>query len=129
MSRVWGHMGIFSQQIAKLESEVRERKCTLVVTEDGQVRRVAAVVAMSIMAPDGRIFAQVGKCRGERWRACCMLPGSKMEEGELPGDTLQRLLRTALSPFAYSISLEHAEQTTEWKFSESSSLQTKYIRN
>merc|ERR1712232_1340082 len=62
----------------KLELEVRNRVCALIVSDAGEIQRVVAVVAVRLEDSGGRVFTQLGKWKDGQASASCTLPGTKM---------------------------------------------------
>jgi hypothetical protein len=115
--------------ISKLETEVRNRTCVLVVTETGEIERVTSLVTLRIEDAEGRVFAQIANLRDGEVTPCCMLPGSKLRDGELCIDAIERLLSCELLPFRNADIIGCLGVEEEWRHSRSYGLNTKYLRN
>jgi len=63
----------------KLQKEVLDDKCALVVNASGKVERIENAAAVRIHNSDGRILAQLGETDGLRLRGRCKLPGKKYD--------------------------------------------------
>lgn len=123
-----GIFGVGAPSVEKLEAEVRDRRSVLIMTELGEVQRVVAVGVVDLRRGDARLLAIVGKWKNSRVQASCVLPGSKMKEGELPEHVIQRLMATDLKAFAVVATVTGSEKRVEWKTSAQYGIKTKYIR-
>lgn len=113
-----------------LEEEVQSEKCAIIQRQNGELERVVAVSAMQLYHPfDSAILMEVGKWKpGDGVKSKCLLPGCKRCRGELPHDTIAKLLDTDLAQFARGIRMEGSEDEIEVKESERFVMQTRYLR-
>merc|ERR1711971_5130 len=132
LSSNMGWFGILSGQraaLSKLEDEVRDNKCCLILGGAGKVERIVSIAALYVQRHDGCVLAHLGDVDDEGHLApCCKLPGSKVAHGEGPEAAIGRMLNGLLSCIAEFISFEEARVETETATSRRTSVQTKYIR-
>merc|ERR1711920_1186043 len=74
------------------------------------------------------VLVQLGEWSGDSVQVACALPGTKLREGEIASEALQRLLRGIFAPIADAIELRGAELEETWKESKRKRLTTKYVR-
>ena len=74
-----------------LEQDVELGKSTVYMTGNGEIERVASVIAFRIERDDQRVFVQLGKMEEGRLVADCALPGKKQIGGELPLKSATRI--------------------------------------
>lgn len=124
-----GTLVLSESQLAKLEEEIAEEKCTIQAAKEG-IRRVAFVMALRIQHPSGSKFYQVGKKdKEDKIKVACQLPGGKRARGELPQDAVKRILAEQLDIFQDNIAFEETERMTEMKDSPQYGIPTLYLRD
>jgi hypothetical protein len=114
----------------ELEQEVGSGKCWLGHDpESGQVLRMVQLVTLRLTRNDGQVCAKIGEWRGRDQRIMkrrAQLPGGKMRSGEMPHQTVQRLLRSEFPGLAIEIRGKVAEKTEKVP-SASYHMTTKYV--
>eukprot|EP00403_Amphidinium_massartii_P004537 CAMPEP_0178375138 /NCGR_PEP_ID=MMETSP0689_2-20121128/2733_1 /TAXON_ID=160604 /ORGANISM="Amphidinium massartii, Strain CS-259" /LENGTH=937 /DNA_ID=CAMNT_0019995121 /DNA_START=1 /DNA_END=2811 /DNA_ORIENTATION=- len=115
--------------IAQLEKEVREKKCTLTVTEGGRVQRVTAVAVVQVTRPNGRIWVQLAKIRENEVSTNVALPGMKMQDGGDLSEAFEYVKARQLSFMADHISPTNVLKKVKSDWSDSYGIYTKYIRH
>jgi len=115
--------------LTKLEMEVKEQKCTLVVANNGEVQRVTAVACVQLARPDGRIWVQLGKFRDGVIFPTCALPGLKMQDGADVAEMLDMVRKGELCFMSSSMQMGRVEKSIDSKFSPTYGIYTKYIRH
>lgn len=119
----------------RLRREVETGRCSLEAEEAGKHCRVVPLMCVRIQQPNGLILAVLGKV-DSTWatslggKARCILPGSRILDGEQPRDTLNRFLATELAPMAKNLELDDdfqvlVEEGTSLNFG----VRTRYLRS
>jgi hypothetical protein len=112
----------------KLQQEVLSGRSTLLISAAGEVERVASVIAFRLENEYGEVLAQIAKYEDGQMAAACQLPGGKQERGELPVDTMHRLLQTKLEPLKDLVYIVGTSQEVTAKASKDFNIRTKYMR-
>lgn len=74
----------------KLELEVQRGECDVVKDGEGCIYRIKNIAVLRLMRSDGLLLVQIWEPGHED--ASAMLPGTKLQIGELPQNAVQRLL-------------------------------------
>jgi len=96
-------MDSFFSRCECLRGEVRNGKCSVVVTADGSVERIVCVTALRILRYDGLVLVKVGHFHRGSFTVACTLPGGKLDRGETYGDCAKRVLSTRLHPLSEAV--------------------------
>jgi hypothetical protein len=133
LQAVYSAAGSDEERVAaaeELEAEVGSGKCWLGRDpESGQVMRMVQLVILRLTRADGQICAKIGEWRGQDHQILkrrAQLPGGKMRSGEMPHQTLQRLLQSEFPGVQITIRGKVAEKT-EKATSDSCHMITKYV--
>ncbi|CAK0899203.1 unnamed protein product, partial [Prorocentrum cordatum] len=112
----------------RLEDEVGEQKCAVIMTSGGELERAVTLSALHLERGDGRILVHVGKQLSGELVPVCQLPGAKHgKDGSSNGAVEQLLAR--LYPLVGSTHFTRvAERTVEYKDSPTFHLRTRYMR-
>merc|ERR1711879_801941 len=96
----------------------------------GALHGWGSVVLQSEDEEDELIFVQVGKLKAKDsdFIVNCNLPGSKVQQGEMPRDALHRMIIRKLPILRGSIRIVRAQRTIERQDSKTYGVQTCYIR-
>jgi len=111
-----------------LEQDVELGKSTVYMTGNGEIERVASVIAFRIERDDQRVFVQLGKMEEGRLVADCALPGKKQIGGELPLKSATRILRSKLAPLDGRVHIKSMQREVLWKTRKDIGIRTKYLR-
>mmetsp|Transcript_74658 Transcript_74658/g.228436 ORF Transcript_74658/g.228436 Transcript_74658/m.228436 type:complete len:950 (-) Transcript_74658:81-2930(-) len=113
-----------------LIDEVRNGKCIVVATGEGDIIRVVSLVALRVERDDGHIFVQVAKWErdSDAIRVACQMPGVKQERDELVGDTVQRLFATKLQLLANKVDITGTTRENFEKPSKEYGVHTRYLK-
>jgi len=118
-----------SQQLDKLEAEVRKKLCTVVHIGVGQVLRVVSLIAVRLERLDGLVLVKLAKWNGQTAEPDCALPGRKYEQGLTPQECLQSLLSGKLACFTGGdVNVLYTERVVQSKESKDFGVATKYIK-
>jgi len=133
LQAVYSEAGLDEERLAaaeELEAEVGSGKCWLGRDpESGQVMRMVQLVILRLTRDDGQIMAKIGEWRGRDHHILkrrAQLPGGKMRSGEMPHQTLQRLLQSEFPGVQITIRGKVAEKI-EKATSDSCHMITKYV--
>jgi len=138
--RLSGEIGLYELQadhasslhgrdVIDLQDEVRSGKSTLMVTGDGQVERVVALVTVEIMQDDGLILVQVGEDKDGVATPYIpvRLPGMKLKEAMSASDCARTVVHDRLEEMAPFISIQESKRIPETRESETRGINTHYI--
>mmetsp|Transcript_7672 Transcript_7672/g.16880 ORF Transcript_7672/g.16880 Transcript_7672/m.16880 type:complete len:549 (+) Transcript_7672:147-1793(+) len=98
--------------------------------QDGILSRVVPLTLLYLQQADGLILAQVARRKnaGADLRIKCMLPGTRIHDGEQPKEACDRFLKEHLGSVAKHIEMERDFQIVEEEeFSAKFNLRTKFI--
>jgi len=113
-----------------LTDEVNSGKCWLGMDPDsGKVLRMVQVVTLNLTRADGSICKKIGEWDDDQQsvvRCKAKPPGTKMRSGELPRQTLDRLLQEEFPAMNIRVSNRISERT-EIEPSEKYSVSSKYV--
>lgn len=125
----WGWQGIPLHVIGDLQREVFSGRCVLVENEYGSAERVVSFTGLKLQRCDGFVLIVLAHQRPDsEMEPAGHLPGSKQKAGELPGQTLQRVLSTQLRPFAMKILIGSSTRDDIVDESARFRIRTKYMR-
>mmetsp|Transcript_53227 Transcript_53227/g.119654 ORF Transcript_53227/g.119654 Transcript_53227/m.119654 type:complete len:666 (+) Transcript_53227:2-1999(+) len=128
--QVGGLFGGRGKGLQELEDEVASGKCTLLENGKGETERVVALSVLRIENENADIFAHIGAWEDDPSASLpkAKLPGAKQKAGEMPSDTVGRVLKTDLKLLQSKVELLHSTQTTETKESDSYQINTIYLK-
>jgi len=114
----------------ELECELREGRCTLTQTNAGEAQRVVFVTVLKLEQPDGTILTELGKWKETEGaiKADLKLSGSKQQDGEGPGQALQRIIDKKSQLLGSGVMVEGYTVDVKLKTSAKYKLPTKYVR-
>jgi len=118
-----------SASVTKLEQEVRDSKCTLVLCSNGELQRVTVIGCMQVIRPDGRMWVQLARVRDDRAIPTCTLPWIKMKDNAQVAEGMEEIRKTELSFMARKVRMGSTEKTAKMKYSDSYLVHTKYVRH
>merc|ERR1712203_888536 len=107
-----------TDRIHRLEEEVRLGQSIVMITGAGELQRVTALVVLHVKNASGEIFVELGKWVSGKAQPSCKLPGAKMKEGELPADSMRRMLKEELWPLKNGVSVSSVEKMIGWQYSQ-----------
>jgi len=119
------------RNISQLQEEVTAGTSILLLTGPGEVLRVVTVIVLQLKRPDGQILVQFGKWHKNEPMVTptCIMPGSKLQQGEMPSDALQRVITSQMPAFQGHVEVNRVETVSEWKYSDTFGVKTKYVRH
>jgi hypothetical protein len=113
----------------KLIGEVQAGKSTVMLDRDGEIQRIAMIVALKLTNHAGQILVQLWKRESGHTKAACQLPGGKQERGELIEEAFHRLLQTKLAAIGDQVEVTHIDREVQVKESVEYGVRTEYLRN
>jgi len=123
-------LSLSEEQMLALEAEVRNGKCSLRQTTDGDLERVVAVEVFELKNSDGQVFAQIGET-GKGTSAVkpgCVLPATKRQIGKLPQDAMRSFLQDELGELASAVRFVSTHREDQLKPSPQYGVPTLYVR-
>jgi len=119
-----------ARSLSALETEVRNQKCTLVVTNTGEVKRVTAVACVQVTRADGRIWVQLGKMKDDKVvLPTCALPGVKMQDGANVLEMMDVVRSGELAFFRGKMRMGKVVRGDQEKYSQTYGIYTRYLRH
>mmetsp|Transcript_22865 Transcript_22865/g.53503 ORF Transcript_22865/g.53503 Transcript_22865/m.53503 type:complete len:1105 (+) Transcript_22865:80-3394(+) len=118
------------EALSTLEKEVGAEQCVLTM-HGSEVVRIIAVSVLEVTNDDGLHLMHLGRWkRGQNFVVECRSPGILRRPGELPEDTVDRMLNGKLQPFGKGVLLATSRQVVEQKESTPGEVtHTKYIKD